>query len=121
MMRYILTTFIVCLIIIPTLFLLDYLRGGVLVHIQNSSTKNITDVVIKYRGGRETIDELKSGVTISRIIQVKGESRLSIFYRMDNIKVDKELDIYIESSSVGKLYIIIGDNGQVSYRDEMHY
>jgi hypothetical protein len=120
-MKYILRTLIACLIIIPAIFLVDYLRTGVRVFIQNNSTKHIADVVIEYRGGRETIDKLKSGVTISRRIHPGSESSLSIFYRVDNIEVVKQLDIYMEPASVGKLYIIIGDNGQFTYRDEIGY
>lgn len=118
-MKRVITTCIMCLIIMPALCLAGCLGKGVIVNIQNNSSKNIADVVIEYNGGKETIDEVKSGGTISKCVHPQGESSLSIFYRVDNLKVQKKLDIYIEPTSVGKLYITISDNGQLTFRSEI--
>jgi len=114
--------FFICLFSVLAIFFVNTLSEGIEVKVSNNSGELITKIKLVYSGGSQVIDSLndKKGYTV--YVNPKTDSHLEIeFLTNQNQKVKEVIDVYFAPNYSGQVFINVGNNFIVSWKDDVHF
>ena len=111
---------ILMLMLVCILLPIQYFGKPLVVNVKNNSNKPISNISISYSGGSFEIPELATQTSQQFEITPSGETSLMLSYYDNNAKsYDALIDIYIEQGYSGKIDISIGEDGTVSWEENL--
>lgn len=93
---------------------------GVSVTVANNSGGDLTDVLVKFTGGTNSVKKLDSGNSYTSKVKPSSSSHLDIeFIDSSGGMHSEKIDVYFEPNYRGAIYVTVHPKGKVTFTNEI--